>query len=63
MNALHLPPLCKRLFNHNFGAKALRMRISVSRTTFLRSRNPMVPIILPVTLTFVESHFGPYLSY
>ena len=36
----------KDVFDHNFWTKALRM-ILVSIDLFFRSRNPMVPFILP----------------
>ena len=35
----------KDVFEHNFLTKALKMTILVSRSMFLRSRNPMVPFI------------------
>ena len=40
------------VFDDDFSTKGLRMTILVSRTMFLRSRNPMVPFICPMTLTF-----------
>ena len=53
LNALRWPPFCKKsVFDHNFRTKALRMKILVPRSMFWRSRNAMVPFILPVILTF-----------
>ena len=40
----------KDVFDYNFSTKGLRMMILVSRTRFLRSRNPMMPFILPYDL-------------
>ena len=37
----------KDVFDHNVLNKVLRMTILVSRSMFLRSRNSMVPFILP----------------
>ena len=59
----------KDVFDHNFSAKALRMMILVSRSMFLRSRNPMVPFIVANDLDLSRSWplqnyiFGPYFSY
>ena len=50
-NTLYWPPLCKKMsLTITFELKDLRMTILVSRTMFLRSRNPMVPFILPYDL-------------
>ena len=40
----------KDVFNHNFRTKVLKITILESRSMFLRSRNLMVPFILPMTL-------------
>ena len=58
----------KDIFDYNFCFKALMTMILASRSMFLRSRNPTVPFVLSMILTFqghdlCKSHFGPYLSY
>ena len=48
----------------NFRTKALMTMILASRSMFFKSRNPTVPFVLSMTLTFqghdlCKSHFGP----
>ena len=45
----------KGVFDHNFPTKALKMKILVSRSMFLRSRILMVPFILPNDLDLLRS--------
>ena len=39
--------LQKDIFSHNFSTKALRLTILMFISMFLRSRNPMMPFMLP----------------
>ena len=55
VNGLCWPPLCKKTFDHNFWTKALRKTILVSRSMFLRSRNPLVPFVLTCDLDLSRS--------
>ena len=45
----------KDIFDHNFLTKALKMTIGVSRSIFLRSRNPILPFISPYDLDLSRS--------
>ena len=53
----------KDVFDHNFQTKALKMTIVVSRSMFLRPRNPMVLFILTFDCDLCEITFGPTRSY